>query len=47
MILVLDQGEIVEQGTHDDLMEADGFYRGIHDVQLRPAEEMRGFNSDA
>ncbi len=47
VILVLDQGRIVEQGTHDDLMEADGFYRRIHDLQLRPAEEMRGFNSDA
>ena len=47
VILVLDQGRIVEQGTHNDLMEADGFYRRIHDLQLRPAEEMRGFNSDA
>ena len=47
VILVLDQGEIVEQGAHDDLIEADGFYRRIHDLQLRPAEEMRGFNSDA
>ena len=42
LILVLDQGVIVEQGTHDDLMETNGFYRRIHDLQLRPADEMRG-----
>ena len=47
LILVLDQGRIVEQGTHDDLMRLDGYYRRIHDLQLRPADEMRGFSADA
>ena len=47
LILVLHQGRIVEQGTHDDLMRLDGYYRRIHDLQLRPADEMRGFSADA
>jgi ATP-binding cassette subfamily B protein len=42
LVLVLDQGRVVEQGAHDDLMRMDGFYRRIHDLQLRPADEMRG-----
>jgi len=47
LILVLDQGRIVEQGAHDDLMRLDGYYRRIHDLQLRPADELRGFSADA
>ncbi|MCY4114861.1 MAG: ABC transporter ATP-binding protein [Chloroflexi bacterium] len=47
LILVLDQGRIVEQGTHDDLLQRDGPYRRIHDLQLRPADELRGGNADA
>ena len=47
LILVLDQGRIVEQGAHDDLMQLDGYYRRIHDLQLRPADELRGFSADA
>ena len=43
-ILVLDQGRIVERGTHEELLELNGFYRRIHDLQLRPAEEMRGLD---
>lgn len=33
-IIVLDQGEIIEQGTHDDLMERGGYYRELHDQML-------------
>lgn len=47
LILVLDQGRVVEQGTHDDLMRLNGTYRRIHDLQLRPADELRGFSADA
>ena len=38
LILVLEDGEIVERGTHDELLERDGFYRRIYDMQLRPQD---------
>ena len=38
LILVLDDGEIVERGTHEELLERNGFYRGIYDLQLRPQD---------
>jgi ATP-binding cassette subfamily B protein len=34
MILVMDQGRIVEQGTHDELLARGGLYKEIHDLQL-------------
>jgi len=37
LILVVDHGEIVERGTHEELLARDGFYRRIHDLQLRDA----------
>ena len=33
-ILVLRDGDIVEMGTHDELMEQGGFYRQIYDAQF-------------
>ena len=39
LILVLEKGQIVEQGSHDDLIKSNGFYRKIHDLQLQPQEE--------
>lgn len=33
-IVVLDQGEIVEEGTHDDLIRAGGVYKTIYEKQL-------------
>jgi ATP-binding cassette subfamily B protein len=38
-ILVLDQGRIVERGTHDELLALDGLYRRIYDLQLKAQEE--------
>ena len=38
-ILVLEDGAIVEQGTHDELLALGGLYREIYDVQLRDQEE--------
>lgn len=34
-ILVINQGEIVERGTHDDLMAAEGFYYSLYMSQFR------------
>jgi subfamily B ATP-binding cassette protein MsbA len=34
-ILVLEQGEIVERGTHDELLAKDGRYRQLYDKQYR------------
>jgi subfamily B ATP-binding cassette protein MsbA len=34
MILVMDQGRIVERGTHDELLARGGLYKEIHDLQL-------------
>ncbi len=34
-ILVLDQGRIVQRGTHRELVEQPGMYRRIYDLQLR------------
>ena len=40
LILVLKDGEIVEQGNHQELMAKGGNYREIYDLQLRPQEEV-------
>jgi len=35
LILVMDQGRIVEQGTHNQLLKVGGLYRQIYELQLR------------
>ena len=40
LILVLKDGEIVEEGSHRELMAKGGLYREIYDLQLRPQEEV-------
>lgn len=39
-ILVMEKGEIIERGTHQELLSADGKYREIYELQLRPQEEV-------
>ncbi len=40
LIVVLKDGEVVEQGTHAELMDLQGIYRNIYELQLRPQEEL-------
>jgi ATP-binding cassette subfamily B protein len=40
LILVLDQGRIVQMGTHEDLLKQDGMYRQIFDIQTKIDEEL-------
>lgn len=40
MILFLDGGEIVERGTHDELLALGGRYRALYDLQTRPTEDI-------
>jgi len=38
-ILFLEEGRIVEAGTHDELLALNGRYRALYDLQTRPAED--------
>jgi ATP-binding cassette subfamily B protein len=40
LILVLDQGRIVQRGTHAELMAQKGIYRRIYDMQARIEDEL-------
>ena len=39
-IIVLENGEIAEEGTHKELLSNDGHYREIYELQLRPQDEV-------
>lgn len=39
LILVMNQGDIVEQGTHNELMEKGGFYSELYNSQFERADE--------
>jgi ATP-binding cassette subfamily B protein len=41
LILVLDRGQIVEKGVHDDLLGRDGFYAELYRMQQLEDEAMR------
>jgi ATP-binding cassette subfamily B protein len=40
LILVMKDGEIMEQGTHQELSTNGGIYQEIYELQLRPQEEV-------
>ncbi len=40
LILVLDQGQIVQRGAHAELMAQEGVYRQIYDMQARIEDEL-------
>jgi ABC-type multidrug transport system fused ATPase/permease subunit len=40
-ILVLDQGRLVEKGTHAELLSNGGLYKQLHDMQTRPRGRRR------
>ncbi len=41
LILVIDEGNIIEQGNHEELMAKGGFYEKLYNSQFRNNEEVR------
>ena len=39
MICVLHEGQIVEQGKHDELLAKGGYYTQLYNMQLRSKDE--------
>lgn len=39
-IIVLDKGRVIEEGTHDELIENNGFYKKIFDIQVSIEDEI-------
>ena len=38
LILVMKDGDIIEQGNHEELMKTGGFYAGLYNSQFEKAE---------
>ena len=41
MILVLDHGQIIERGQHNELMAKQGFYYNLYMSQFKKQEEVK------
>jgi ATP-binding cassette subfamily B protein len=41
-ILFLENGRIVERGTHEQLLALNGRYRALYDLQVRPGDQGPG-----
>ena len=39
LILVMNNGDIVEQGTHEELLKLNGFYSNLYHSQFEEVEE--------
>ncbi|MCR9056178.1 hypothetical protein [Roseibium album] len=39
MIHVMDEGQVVESGTHDELFDHDGIYRRLCELQFQNKKE--------
>jgi ABC-type multidrug transport system fused ATPase/permease subunit len=46
-IVVLDGGRVVERGTHAELIQQQGLYRNIYDLELKDQEEALGHTAPA
>ncbi len=47
LILVMEEGRIVDRGTHEELVQRKGFYARIYDIQLRDQERMAALAREA
>ena len=45
-ILFMDQGQIVEQGSHDELLKLRGRYYDLHELQMRPSADVLAEKGD-
>jgi ATP-binding cassette subfamily B protein/subfamily B ATP-binding cassette protein MsbA len=45
-ILVIEQGQVVEEGTHDELMAGSGRYQQMVDLQTRPPEPRKAHDAE-
>jgi len=41
-ILVIAEGKVAEQGSHQDLLETGGLYKRLHDIQFQEDKTVAG-----